>query len=473
MQSTNQPAKFLVPFAQNDSARVEIPATSADPTRFSQSAGSPPLTGMPPEAGGVPPQLEDFNGALNQIARGVWWALGGGRFGYDATWAMDPLIAGYARGAVLPAAIGAGIIGMGEWYNNTEGNTADPDVAGTGWVPGYHYGGTALAGQTGGTVTLTPAQAAKRVISVAGTLTSNLVLVVPGWVYDWTIYNNTGGAFTVTVKNAATPAVEIPQNGAPTPVRCDGSAVTLWSPNIAPAVQSTQAMQLGQATGRLLGVQRITASGTYTPTAGTTRIIVEIVGAGGGGAAATATGTATNSSGGGGGSGAYVKALINSVPASVAVTIGAGGAGGDGVTDPSSNGSVGGTTTFGAYATASGGAGGLAGTQSGQTSTSNFASAGGAGGSTATVGGGAVGLVLSQGRPGVAGTSLSGGATIRGGDGAASALGGNAHTGNSQVLATAPPNSGAGGSGTSNPAGYVAIPGGTGGSGICLVWEYA
>lgn len=226
MQSTNQPAKFLVPFAQNDSARVEVPATTTDATRFSQSLGSPPLTGLPPEAGGVPPQLEDFNGALNQIARGVWWALGGGRFGYDAAWATDTLIGGYARGAVLPASLGGGSAGMGEWYNNTDNNTANPDTDGTGWVPGYHYGATALTGQTGGTITLTPAQAAKTVITVAGTLTSNLVLVVPAWVYRWTIYNTTTGAFTVSVRNPTSAAVTIPQDGTPTDVRGDGTNVT-------------------------------------------------------------------------------------------------------------------------------------------------------------------------------------------------------------------------------------------------------
>ena len=226
MQSTNQPAKFLVPFAQNDSARVEVPATTTDATRFSQSLGSPPLTGLPPEAGGVPPQLEDFNGALNQIARGVWWALGGGRFGYDAAWATDPLIGGYARGAVLPASLGGGSAGLGEWYNNTDNNTANPDTDGTGWVPGYHYGATALTGQTGGTITLTPAQAAKTVITVAGTLTSNLVLVVPAWVYRWTIYNATTGAFTVSVRSPSSSAVTIPQDGTPTDVRGDGTNVT-------------------------------------------------------------------------------------------------------------------------------------------------------------------------------------------------------------------------------------------------------
>lgn len=226
MLAANRPAKFLVPFAQDDAGRTEIPATSVDATRFSQSLGSPPLTGLPLEAGGVPPQLPDFNGAMNQIARGVWWAIGGGRFPFDGTWSADPLIGGYARGAVLPAALGGNTVGMGEWYNNVDSNTANPDTVGTGWVPGYHYGATILSAQTGGTVTLTPAQAGKTVIRVSGTLTSNLVLVVPGWVYQWAVYNETAGAFTVTVKNAATPGVNVPQDGQPADIRCDGTACT-------------------------------------------------------------------------------------------------------------------------------------------------------------------------------------------------------------------------------------------------------
>lgn len=226
MQSTNKPQPFLVPFAQNDGSRTEIPATTPDATRFSQSLGSPPLTGMPPEAGGVPPQLTDFNGAMNQLARVPWWSLAGGRFAYDGPWATDALIGGYPRGAVLPAALGAGAVGIGEWYNTTENNTVNPDTVGTGWVPGYQYGATALTAQTGGTVVLTPAQAAKTTLRISGALTSNLIIVVPDWVYAWSIYNTTTGAFSVSIKNAATAAVVVPQDGLMADIRSDGTSVT-------------------------------------------------------------------------------------------------------------------------------------------------------------------------------------------------------------------------------------------------------
>lgn len=265
MQSTDIPAKFLVAFARDDVSKVEVPVTSPDPTRFSQTLGSPPLTGVPIEAGGSPPQLPDFNGAMNQLSRGVWWALGGGRFPFDGTWASSPEINGYPRGAVLPAALGTGQIGMGEWYNNAQNNTANPDTVGTGWVPGYHYGATALTSQTGGTVTLTPAQAAKTVITIAGALTSNLVLIVPPWVYRWTFYNNTSGGFSVTVRNAGTAAVTIPQDGQPYDVRCDGVAVSrveILIPNASTTtVGITRLATTGEAAGASSATIAVTPAG--------------------------------------------------------------------------------------------------------------------------------------------------------------------------------------------------------------------
>lgn len=463
MQSINQPAKFLVPFAQNDSAKVEIPATTPDATRFSQSLGSPPLTGMPPEAGGVPPQLEDFNGAINQQSRVAWWYMGGNRFPFDATWAGDALIGGYARGAVLPAAIGAGLIGMGEWLNNAEDNVANPDTDGTGWVPGYHYGATALTGQTGGTVTLSPAQAGKRVIAVAGTLTSNLVLVVPGWIYDWNVYNTTGGAFTVTVKNAATSGVVIPQNGAPTPVHCDGTACTLVAANIAPAISPTQAARLDQVDpGRLLNVQRFAASGTYTPTAGTRLVRVTVVGGGGGGGACSNTAAGQTSVGSSGGGGGYAIGLLAVPSAGAAVTVGAAGAAGSGGTPV---GQPGGSSGF-AGLTASGGSGGAVGSAVAPPNATGGSGGGlGTGGNISNGSGtsGAPGIHVSTGAV-IAGMS---GATLFGGAVSNAAVGGAGADGQG---GGAP---GAGGSGGVATQAQPGRQGGNGAAGIVIIEEYA
>lgn len=476
MQSTNRPAKFLVPFAQNDSARVEIPATTTDPARFSQSLGSPPLTGMPPEAGGVPPQLEDFNGAINQIARGVWWSLGGGRFAYDAAWANDTLIGGYARGAVVPATLGAGSIGMGDWYNNAEANTANPDTDGTGWVPGYHYGATALTGQTGGTVTLTPAQAAKRVITVAGTLTSNLVLVVPAWVYSWTFVNTTGGAFTVSVKNASTAAVVIPQNGAPTPVNCDGTLVTLWSPNVAPAIFGSQPLQLGQATGRLLrvsfysrngsgaqtvaidgGAATTTGAGTFTPLASTVRVRVRAQGGGGAGGGTVGTTSTTFSAAGGGAGGAYAESILMTGFSGVTVVVGVGGTG-----SPGASGGNGSSSQFGAT-TAPGGEGGAPG--------GLFTSTGTVRGGNGLTGSGNV--LQGQGGPGGCAV-IFGNTSFVSGSGGSSMFGGGANPVVSNTQVGLPALAfGAGGSGSGAQTSVSAVAGGAGASGCVVVEEYA
>lgn len=241
MQISNTPLKWTLPFAANDGAKVEIPATTADPTRFSLSLGSPPLTGQPPETGGVPPQLEDFNGAMNQISRISWWAMGGGPFPFDATWASNANVNGYPQGAKIRTADY-----QGDWISTVDNNTTNPDTVGTGWVPGYNYGTTALTGQTGGTTTLTPAQAVKRTLSIAGALTSNLTVILPTWLQEWTVTNTTTGAFTVTVKTAAGSGVVIPQDSSPTRVRGDGTNITQLAENIAAATAATHPMQLQQ-----------------------------------------------------------------------------------------------------------------------------------------------------------------------------------------------------------------------------------
>jgi hypothetical protein len=221
MQIANIPAKYYVPFAMNDMAKVAIPITTTDATRASLSLGFPPLTGMPPEAGGVPPQLEDFNGAINQIAGIAWWLMAGGPFPYDTMFATSTYVTGYPQGATIEAADY-----LGSWINTMDNNQSNPDTVGTGWVPGYAYGATPLTGLTGGTVTLTPLQAAKRQISLAGALTSNLFVVLPTWLTSWQVTNMTTGMFTVTVKTLAGAGVLIPQNSSPTKVTGDGTNIT-------------------------------------------------------------------------------------------------------------------------------------------------------------------------------------------------------------------------------------------------------
>jgi hypothetical protein len=79
---------------------------------------------------------------------------------------------------------------------------------------------------TGGTLTLSSAQAANTIQLYAGTLTSNQILVVPSTVQLYSITNNTTGAYTFTVKTAVSggATVTVAQNTSLIIV-CDGTNV--------------------------------------------------------------------------------------------------------------------------------------------------------------------------------------------------------------------------------------------------------
>lgn len=75
-------------------------------------------------------------------------------------------------------------------------------------------------------VTLTSAQAANPLMTFTGLLTGNINVVVPTAVNQWTVYNNTTGAFSLTVKTAAGTGVAITQ-GDRRILNCDGTNVVL------------------------------------------------------------------------------------------------------------------------------------------------------------------------------------------------------------------------------------------------------
>lgn len=216
--------------------------------------------------------------------------------------------------------------------------------------------------------------------------------------------------------------------------------------------------------GRLIKALRFTASGTYTPTAGTKAILVEVLGAGGGGGGARATDSAYQAGGAGGGSGAYARSYLTSGFSGVTVTIGAGGSGGANT----ASGSAGGTTSFGSLITCTGGGGG------GGTGSTQYASGSSiqqnTGGSGGTPSGG--NICNGMGRRG--GTMLlhTVGNNV-GGDGAASifAGGGNGAAGSNGNGGAAALGSGGGGaiSGSSPSTAYT---GGSGGDGMVIIHEF-
>ena len=106
--------------------------------------------------------------------------------------------------------------------------------------------------------------------------------------------------------------------------------------------------------GRLLGIQTFTTAGTftYTPTRGTTSVIIEAVGGGGGSAGLMAATTDKVSMNCGGNSGDYAKGYFTSGFAGATVTVGGGG---DAGTSSPTAGSPGGDTTVGSIIFCNGG----------------------------------------------------------------------------------------------------------------------
>jgi hypothetical protein len=131
------------------------------------------------------------------------------------------------------------------------------------------------------------------------------------------------------------------------------------------AAQSLTAAQQQQARNNIsaiavVKVQKFTANGTYTPSAGMLFCIIECVGGGGGGGGVAGTTGGPNCGGGGGGGECSRKyASATTIGASQAVTVGPGGAGGVGA----NNGGAGGDTSVGTLCIAKGGSPGSGGNQ--------------------------------------------------------------------------------------------------------------
>lgn len=459
MQNSQLPLKWYKPFAADDANKVEIPVTSANPLRASQSLGFPPLTMQPPESGGVPPEGEDFNGAMNQVARVVWWMMGGGALPFDAAWAADANIGGYPQGATVTSADL-----QGEWISGADNNTNDPDTVGTAWVPGYAYGSTSLTGLTNANVTLTPAQAAKGTIRLAGVLTGNIQIIFPDWLKDWSIINNCTGAFSVTCKTAAGAGVVVPQSGGTQILWGDGT-------NLNALLQSSGRLLRTLVYSRIAGVQNVSinggapttsGAGTYTPTVGISYADLEVQGGGSGGSGATGAAAGNASLGAPGCAGAYARSLLSAATlgtAAIAITVGLGSAGGVGGASL-----VGGTSSVGALVTAPGGT--AANTLANQTPpTANGNSVP----STAPTGGNVVSV---QGYSPNVSIAQSATTAISGAGGAGMfGAGSSGQTYNTNAIAATNPGSGGGGV-VVNSGGGTAT-GGAGAAGIVIIREYA
>lgn len=211
--------------------------------------------------------------------------------------------------------------------------------------------------------------------------------------------------------------------------------------------------------GELIGVRVITSTQVYTPTAGTTQVIVLAQGGGGGGGGTAATGAGQQAAGGGGGAGGWALSYLTSGFSGVTATIGAAGAAISGA-----NGGNGGTTSFGGLLSATGGTGGGLGAAV-STTLITF--------SQGSVGGlGSGNMVSGQGGAGGAALYTSTGGVLSGAGGM-----GYHGAGGSSVIAAANGNAsnspGGGGSGSAQSASGAAAFGGAGAAGRITIWEYA
>lgn len=194
---------------------------------------------------------------------------------------------------------------------------------------------------------------------------------------------------------------------------------------------------------------------------GAQSVVVHVQGGGGGGGGCAASTGSDAAVGAGGGAGQYRRGRIAvaSLAASETVTIGPGGSGGP---DGNTNGSAGGSSSFGTHITAVGGNGG----QSEATpSTSPEIMVGGS-----STSGGSGGDLTIEGGSGLNGTHKdfvaqqgSGGASVY----ANSNRGNGTNAGGSGAGATGPGGGGAGGH--NNPGGSTARSGGDGGAGLVIV----
>jgi hypothetical protein len=463
MQNSQLPTKWTVPFADGDGAKVELPVTTAAPGRASLNLGFPPLTQQPLEVGGLPPQGEDFNGAMNQVARFVWWQMAGGAIPFDPTWSADSHINGYPQGAKVAAADLQGV-----WISLIENNTANPDTTGTGWAPGFAYGTYNATGLTGGTTTLTPAQAMKPRITFSGALTADATIILPAWLYNWSFFNMTTGAFLLTVKTAAGAGINVPQNGLPVAAYGDGT-------NIVSAAPSNVGGRLLRTTvySRIAGVQNVsvdggtpttTGAGSFTALPATTAVEVEAIGGGGGSAGCPGTSSSQRSAAGGGGGGAWGLRRMSSGFTGVTVTVGIGGAGG---AAGANNGFTGATSSFGTALTCAGGGGALA---------SAAFNATDMGFSNVGLGGASIsGANITSGNGGTGGRGLSSGTgLLLGGDGGSNGTGGAGPNGPGVTIpAIAGTSPGSGASGGCLTTSSAAIAGAAGAAGLIIVREYA
>lgn len=259
------------------------------------------------------------------------------------------------------------------------------------------------------------------------------------------------------------------------------SAAPTWSTATYPATVGTAGQVLmsngtnwvsaaTSTAGLFVNRQVLTSGTTYTPTAGTNTVVLQMCGGGGGGSGATGAATPTTSVGGGGGSGSYAEKRFTNISGAASYTVAIGAAGTAGVAANGAGG-AGGNTTFACPSTCTGGAltvtaiGGSGAPATTAAGTSILSSLGGAGGTVATNGD-----LNTVGQPGGYSVRFSGNTGVSGAGGA-SHFGGGGNARNTAGVGNAGGNFCAGGGGAMSIS-ASGNAGGAGTVGVIVVWEY-
>ena len=227
------------------------------------------------------------------------------------------------------------------------------------------YGGTGVA-NSGDTITLGGNISTGGAFTISGahsltfTLTGDTSLTLPtsgGFLSSalTSAHLFVGNGSNVATDTALSGDVAITNAGVATVSKIGGTSISVAGT----AALGSSTITVGGGTyyggHSLIGVQVFPATATYTPDAGTNRVIIEVQAPGGGSGGCAGTSSSQSCVSGSGGGGAYAKALCTSNFSGITMTIGASGAAG---ATGANAGGVGGTTSAGALISAPGGNGG-------------------------------------------------------------------------------------------------------------------
>lgn len=204
MHYSDRPENLTKPWA-SDGNKNSIPVLSqvgVTAGAASWSDGFPPLTMTPLAAGGIPPSGLDMNGVLHALSAQALWASSGAGVQYNFSWANDPDINGYPKGAKVLNAQGTGY-----WMSTIDNNKTDPDAGPSGdWIS-LDTVGAAFINLTGSSHTLTPGEYAHPLLVLTGQLTSNLLVIFPPSANKtWHVVNLTTGDFSISATTSNTGA---------------------------------------------------------------------------------------------------------------------------------------------------------------------------------------------------------------------------------------------------------------------------